>query len=194
MTIPSNMSFELHGVARLMRKRFEQRSRTSGLTRAQWQVLAYLASNEGIHQNKLAHLIEVTPITLARLLDKMEDHGLVERRQHPTDRRVWLLYLTTEAHPLLDLMRSTGQTTRDEAFVGISARDQQHLLKTLCLIKSNLLAACALPVEDPEKTHVPSLHNQKRRSRRRSAFQGPDRRSGGRVRQGTRAKEGQNRH
>jgi MarR family transcriptional regulator for hemolysin len=146
-----NISFVLHDVARLLRKRFEQRSRTSGLTRAQWQVLAYLSLHEGIHQNKLAELIEIKPITLARLLDKMEARGFIERRPNPADRRAWLLYLTPEAHPLLEIMRSNGQKTRGEAFVGLSGDAQLHLLQTLCLIKSNLLEACAQPAVDREK-------------------------------------------
>ena len=102
MSSSANISFVLHDVARLLRKRFEQRSRMSGLTRAQWQVLAYLSLHEGIHQNKLADLIEIMPITLARLLDKMEARGFIERRPDPADRRAWLLYLTPQAHPLLE--------------------------------------------------------------------------------------------
>ena len=153
MPSPPNISFVLHDVARLLRKRFEQRSRASGLTRAQWQVLAYLSFYEGIHQNKLADLIEITPITLARLLDKMEARGFIERRPNPADRRAWLLYLTPQAHPLIEIMRSNGQKTRDEAFVGLSADAQLHLLQTLSLIKSNLLAACTQPAVDREKIH-----------------------------------------
>jgi DNA-binding MarR family transcriptional regulator len=108
MPFSPNISFVLHDVARLLRKRFEQRSRTSGLTRAQWQVLAYLSLHEGIHQNKLAELIEIKPITLARLLDKMEARGFIERRPNPADRRAWLLYLTPEAHPLLESCAATA--------------------------------------------------------------------------------------
>src|SRR5690242_9729779 len=111
-----NISFVLHDVARLLRKRFEQRSRAFGLTRAQWQVLAQLSVHEGIHQNKLADLVEIMPITLARLLDKMEAGGFVERRPDPADRRAWLIYLTPKAHPLIEVMRSNGRKTRDEAF------------------------------------------------------------------------------
>jgi DNA-binding MarR family transcriptional regulator len=148
-----NISFVLHDVARLLRKRFEQRSRASGLTCAQWQVLAYLSLHEGIHQNRLADLIEIMPITLARLLDKMEARGFIERRPNPADRRAWLLYLTPQAHPLLEIMRSNGQRTRDEAFVGFSADAQRHLLQTLSLIKSNLLEACAQPAVDRENVH-----------------------------------------
>jgi MarR family transcriptional regulator, transcriptional regulator for hemolysin len=154
MPVSPNISFVLHDVARLLKKRFEQRSRASGLTRAQWQVLAYLSLNEGVHQNKLAELIDIMPITLARLIDKMEARGFVERRPHPADRRAWLLYLTDEARPLLEIMRNTGQETREEAFAGLSDADQQTLLKTLSLIKSNLLDACAHRSLDQEKTHA----------------------------------------
>ena len=154
MTSSPNISFVLHDVARLLRKRFEQRSRESGLTRAQWQVLSYLSRHEGIHQNKLADLIEIMPITLARLLDKMEAHGFIERPSNPADRRAWLLYLTPKAHPLIEVMRGNGQKTRDEAFAGLSADAQQQLLQTLCLIKSNLLEACDKPAVDREKVHV----------------------------------------
>ncbi|MBN9256018.1 MULTISPECIES: MarR family transcriptional regulator [unclassified Mesorhizobium] len=153
MSSSPNISFVLHDVARLLRKRFEQRSRASGLTRAQWQVLAYLSLHEGIHQNKLADLIEIMPITLARLLDKMEARGFIERRPNPADRRAWLLYLKPAAHPLIEIMRANGQKTRDEAFAGLSEEAQQQLLQTLCLIKSNLLEACTQPAVDPEKVH-----------------------------------------
>ncbi|WP_434724732.1 MarR family winged helix-turn-helix transcriptional regulator [Mesorhizobium sp. RIZ17] len=154
MSASPNISFVLHDVARLLRKRFEQRSRAFGLTRAQWQVLAYLSVHEGIHQNKLADLIEIMPITLARLLDKMQARGFIERRPNPADRRAWLLFLTPKAHPLVEVMRGNGQKTREEAFTGLSADAQRQLLQTLCLIKSNLLEACTQPAIDREKVHV----------------------------------------
>ena len=91
------LGFLLHEVARLLRKRFEQNARVSGLTRSQWQVLTYLAQNEGINQKGLAELLEIEPITLGRILDKLETLGLIERRAHPADRRTWLLHLVEAA-------------------------------------------------------------------------------------------------
>jgi DNA-binding MarR family transcriptional regulator len=148
-----NLGFVLHDVARLLRKRFEQRARGLGLTRSQWQVLAFLAPNEGIHQGGLADILEIEPITLVRILDKLEARGLIRRSQHPTDRRVWLLYLTPAAHPLLETMRGLGEVTRSEALAGIPEKDRERLLRDLMTMKSNLLEACARPIDAKEVNH-----------------------------------------
>lgn len=153
MNSSPSIGFLLHDVARLLRKRFEQRSRAIGLTRSQWQVLFYISKNEGIHQSALADLLEIEPITLVRILDKMEARNLIERRRHETDRRLWLLYLKPEAHPLLDLMHESGQATRDEAFARLSEEELEQLKTTLSLIKSNLLEACERPVDEQEASH-----------------------------------------
>lgn len=147
MSVTPTLGFLLHDVARLLRKRFEQRARELGLTRSQWQTLAYLANNEGIHQGGLADILEVEPITLVRILDKLSKRGLIERRQHPTDRRIWLLYLREEARPLLDIMRDIGDATRGEALEGISTDDREKLFGILATMKVNLLDACRLPVD-----------------------------------------------
>jgi DNA-binding MarR family transcriptional regulator len=148
------IGFVLHDVARLMRKRFEQRARQSGLTRSQWQVLSKLSHNEGIHQKGLADLLEIESITLVRLLDKMEQRGLIERRSHPTDRRMTLLFLTPEAHPLLLLMRKLGEQTRQEAMAGFSEQEHEQLQQLLDRMRQNLLDAGAKPVEDEEPNDV----------------------------------------
>lgn len=153
MTSTPTLGFLLHDVARLLRKRFEQRAKGFGLTRSQWQTLAYLASNEGIHQAGLAEMLEIEPITLVRILDKMADRGLIERRQHPTDRRIWLLYLRDEARPLLARIRSLGDATRGEALEGISDEDRNRLYEALTLMKTNLLQGCRLAVADKETNH-----------------------------------------
>ena len=142
------LGFLLHDVARILRKRFEQRARGLGLTRAQWQVLAYLMPNEGIHQGGLAELLDIEAITLVRILDKLEARGLIERRRHPTDRRIWLLYLTETAHPLLARMRVFGDATRQEALAGLTDAERAQLLRMLTTMKKNLIEACERPVED----------------------------------------------
>ena len=144
------LGFLLHDVARLLRKRFEQNARHLGLTRSQWQVLAWLSLNEGIHQGGLAELLEIEPITLARLIDKLDESGLVERRAHPTDRRIRLLYLRPAARPLMDEMWPIAADTREEALHGISARDREQLLELLALVKTNLLEASASAAAERE--------------------------------------------
>lgn len=148
--VSPTLGFLLHDVARLLRKRFEQRARCLGLTRSQWQALAYLSHNEGIHQGGLAELLEIEPITLVRILDKVEARGLIERRQHPKDRRIWQLYLTPAAHPLLETMRKVGNETRAEALAGIPEADREVLTSALSRMKSNLIDACTQPAEETD--------------------------------------------
>ncbi len=151
MTDPHpTLGFLLHEVSRLMRKRFEQKARNCGLTRSQWQAIAYLAKNEGIHQAALADLLEIEPITLVRILDKLADRGLVERRQHGTDRRIWLLFLTDAARPLIAEMQPVAEATRAEALHGASRENRDSLIETLNLMKSNLLAATRPPLAEKE--------------------------------------------
>lgn len=142
------LGFLLHEVARLLRKRFEQNAKGSGLTRSQWQVLAYLELNEGINQTGMAELLDVEPITLGRIADKLQTLGLIERHPDPSDRRAWLLRSTPAARPKLAQVRKLGDLTRAEALNGISERDCAKLLRTLERLKSNLTEACNLPVAE----------------------------------------------
>src|SRR6266568_5000258 len=91
----------LYDVARQMRTRADQRARTRGMTRAQWVILAHLERQPGLSQNELAAIVEVEPITIGRLVDRLEARGLVERRSDPRDRRVWRLQLMPAATPIL---------------------------------------------------------------------------------------------
>jgi MarR family transcriptional regulator for hemolysin len=145
------LGFLLHDVARLLKRRFEQNARGTGLTRSQWQVLAHLAQNEGIHQGKLAELLDVEAITLGRIVDKLETLGLIERRPHPSDRRIWLLHLTPAARPKLTQLRKLGDFTRGEALAGISETDRECLSKTLQTLKANLTDASESPVAEQKR-------------------------------------------
>jgi MarR family transcriptional regulator for hemolysin len=146
-----SVSFLLHDVARLVKRRFEQNARGTGLTRSQWQVLAHLAQNEGIHQGKLAELLDVEAITLGRIVDKLETAGLIERRPHPSDRRIWLLHLTAAARPKLSQLRELGDVTRGEALAGLSEADRERLSNILQILKANLTNACESPVPVAEQ-------------------------------------------
>ncbi|TCU32225.1 MarR family winged helix-turn-helix transcriptional regulator [Rhizobium azibense] len=152
MSAHPTLCFVLHDVARLVRKRFEQHAKCLGLTRSQWQTLAYLEKNEGIHQGGLAEILEVEPITLVGILDRLAERGLVER-QHPADRRVWLLYMRDEALPLLAQMRVVGQATRGEALDGVCTEQREQLFQILSLMKTNLVQACRTPAARNEQSH-----------------------------------------
>src|SRR5581483_7899121 len=121
--LPVTFGFLLHDAARLMRREFDRRARSSGLTRAQWAVLASLARNEGSNQTALAEVLDIEPITLVRLLDKLEDAGWVERRADPDDRRVRRLFLTETARPLMQQFRDLADATNDAALLGLDAAE-----------------------------------------------------------------------
>jgi MarR family transcriptional regulator for hemolysin len=93
--------FLLHDVARLLRVDADKRARCHGMTRAQWAILIWLERQPGISQKELAELLEVEPITVARLIDRLEARGMVERRPDPRDRRIWRLHLCAPAFPML---------------------------------------------------------------------------------------------
>jgi DNA-binding MarR family transcriptional regulator len=134
-----------------LRKRFDRRARAVGLSRAQWSVLAHLSRNEGIHQGGLAEILEVEPITLARMVDRLEAAGFVERRFDPSDRRLKRLHLQEAAAPVLDQMRELGAATREEALAGVTDADRERVIDVLLAMKTNLLGLepTSDPVEDP---------------------------------------------
>lgn len=125
---------------RVLRKRFEQNVRGTGLTRAQWQVLKQIYQKEGINQGALAELLEVEPITVGRLVDRLEKSGLIERRPHPSDRRAWALYLLPAAHPLLDTLKVLVGETIGELLQGMSDAEIDETMRLLNRMKDNLIA------------------------------------------------------
>jgi MarR family transcriptional regulator, transcriptional regulator for hemolysin len=133
-----SFGFLLHDIAQLMGKRFEQRARSLGLSRAQWRTLAHLQRCEGTNQSRLAELMEIEPISLARLVDRMEEAGLVERRSDPADRRAHRLYLTARARPKLEQCRVLGDAVRSEAFTGLTDVEREGLIDLLVRVRGNL--------------------------------------------------------
>ena len=149
----SSLGFVLHDVSRLLSKRFEQLAGHLGLTRSQWRAVVYLSRSEGMNQACLADMLEIEPITLARMIDKLEQRGLIERRVDPGDRRAWRLFLRDAARPLLEAIAPLGDATRAEALEGVDAEEFNRLMETLIRMKSNLLAACQAPILEKEARH-----------------------------------------
>jgi DNA-binding MarR family transcriptional regulator len=135
-----NLGLLMYDVARLMRANFHRRVRPLGLTQAQWRTLFHLARNEGVNQGVLAEILEIQPITLARLIDRLEAAGWAERRPDPADRRAFQLFVTAKAQPLLEQIRELAAETREEAMQGLGQTEREHLLDLLSALKNNLLA------------------------------------------------------
>ncbi|MBX3490614.1 MarR family transcriptional regulator [Parvibaculum sp.] len=128
--------FLLRDNSRLMRIAFTER--VSGLTQAQWGALARLSRHQGLNQVGLADLLEVQPITVARLIDKLAALGLVERRPDPKDRRAQQLFLTDKAQPLLDQMWDAGDEILDAAYSGFSEQERHDFIEMMIRMRANL--------------------------------------------------------
>lgn len=133
-----SLGFLISDVSRLLRKRFDERARLIGVTRQQWRTLSVLKRNEGSNQGMLAELLEVEPITLGRMIDRLEEAGWVERRRDPGDRRVWRIHLTEAAQPILLQLKTIADSLFVDAAEGISPDDQARLHALLEQLRSNL--------------------------------------------------------
>lgn len=132
-------------VARLMRRSFDEHARGIGVTRPQWQVLTLLIRNEGINQGGLADILEVEPITLGRMIDRLQEADLVERRPDPADRRAWRLFITPKGFALVDQLKPYAYATFEIALDGIAEADRDRLMALLMKIRANLTRK--VPVE-----------------------------------------------
>jgi DNA-binding MarR family transcriptional regulator len=132
--------FLVHDVSRLIKRRFERRARQMGLaiTRQQAAVMLNIAGNEGVSQAEVATWLGIEPIALVRMLDKLHEEGLVERRAHPTDRRVRTLWLTAAARPVVERILAINEAIRREAFNGLPPSTRDALIDVLSQIKDRL--------------------------------------------------------
>lgn len=130
--------FLLHDVARLLHVDTDKRARAHGMTRAQWGILIWLERQPGISQKELAELLEVEPITVARLIDRLESRGMVERRPDPRDRRIWRLHLLPPAHGVLrDINAQRDEMTRTVS-QGIDPETLDMMIETLLRMKATM--------------------------------------------------------
>ena len=133
MAMEENIGTLMAQVSRLFRRRFDEGAREIGVTRPQWQVLTLLKLHAGINQGGLAEIVEVEPITLGRMIDRLQDSLLVERRPDPADRRAWRLHLTERGENLVDQLRPFAV-----ALEGIDEAEQAHLRIVLGRMRANL--------------------------------------------------------
>lgn len=123
---------------RMIRKEFDERAREIGVTGPQWRLLANLRRAPGIKQAPLAELLEVEPISLSRMIDRLQEAGLVERRADPNDRRAWCLHLTEKCTPLVDSIYGVADELHVEMLADISPAEQDMLRDILARIRANL--------------------------------------------------------
>ena len=131
----------LNDVARMLRTFADQKARQFGISRAQWIVLMRLDRSEGLKQSELAEMLDLQPISLTRLLDRLAESGLIERRPDPHDRRANRLYLTSAARPLLKQLASLGEDLMETVLQNVDATSQERLLRDLGIMKDNLRPA-----------------------------------------------------
>jgi DNA-binding MarR family transcriptional regulator len=137
--------FDIGETARLMRRDFDRRSSALGVTRAQSRVLFVLSRHGGVRQVELADILDMEPITLCRMIDRLEEAGLVARHRDEVDRRAWNIHLTEKAGPLLKEIEIIGAQCNDLALTGISDADQKRVRDILSRIRSNLTKGGATP-------------------------------------------------
>ena len=139
--INREIAFTIMDVARLLKTYADQRARQFGISRAQWVVLVRIDRTEGLKQSELAELLDLQPISLTRLLDRLADNGLIERRADPNDRRANRLYLKPAAKPLLGRLSEIGADMMETVLEGLDAKSVDRMLKELVMLKDNLRRA-----------------------------------------------------
>lgn len=135
-----NMGFLIGDISRLIRRTFDQRAKEIGVTRPQWRVLTWLKRHEGINQSALADKLELDAMTLCRMVDRLQDAKLVERRPDPADRRAWQLFMTSKGWALSNQLEPIGEQLLQDALADMPDRDREHLQVLLELFRSNLQA------------------------------------------------------
>lgn len=132
------LGFDVADTARLMRRDFDRRAAALGVTRAQWRVLIRLSRRDGQRQVDLADALDLEPITLCRIVDRLEEARLVERRRDDSDRRAWNIYLTSTAKPLISDLQALGHAFHEDALAGVSVEEKEAVRQVLARVRENL--------------------------------------------------------
>ena len=138
------LPFEIGETAHALRKAFDRLAVGLGVTRAQWKVLFKLTRTPGLRQVELADMLDLEPITLCRIVDRLEEAGLVERTRDPDDRRAWRLHVTAQAQPLIEKLQAVGDQLVGQAFAGIDPKDIEMTREVLARVRENAGRAGAI--------------------------------------------------
>jgi MarR family transcriptional regulator for hemolysin len=133
-----NFGLQVGETAHALRRDFDRRAAVLGVTRAQWRVLAKLSRRDGARQVDLAEALDVEPITLCRMVDRLEEAGLVERRRDALDRRAWNIFLTDRARPLIKDLQLLGAALHKDALAGIPPDEVRAAQAVLARVRENL--------------------------------------------------------
>ena len=134
-----NFGFLLHDIVRLYKRHFERHAHELDVSMAECKVLAHLSRNEGVSQARLAELTETDPMTLVRVLDRMQQQQWVERRPDPADRRAHRLYLLDASRPVVARMWKLAERARTEALAALDTAEREQLLALLERVHGQLL-------------------------------------------------------
>ena len=135
------LAWEMAETHRMMRRFYDRGASVLGVTSAQWRLLLRLAREPGLKQVELAERLDVEPITACRIVDRLEDAGLVERQRDPEDRRAWRLVLTAKAAPILEKLRLLAEEMSAEAFAGLSSDEVENMRSVLARVRENVSRA-----------------------------------------------------
>jgi DNA-binding MarR family transcriptional regulator len=155
MRDPPDLLFLIHDLARQLRHDADRRAGSHGMTRAQWVILFWLERQPGLSQKELAEILECEPITVARLIDRLEARAMVERRADPADRRMWRLHLCPAATPVLDELRDERLAMHEMATSGLDPEAIRLATELLCHMKRNVLAGA-------RHAHAPASHTERK--------------------------------
>ena len=138
------LPFEIGETAHALRKAFDRRAVGLGVTRAQWKVLVRLERQPGLRQIELADMLDIEPITLSRIVDRLEEAGLVERAADPADRRAWRLHVTVRAQPLIAKLHAVADEMIAETFGELDPKEIEITRKVLARARENASRATPL--------------------------------------------------
>lgn len=133
-----NIGFLIGDISRLIRRTFDKRAKSIGITRPQWRVLTWLQRHEGLNQSALAERLELDAMTLCRMVDRLQAAELVERRADAEDRRAWRLFLTPKGSEMMQKLAPVGEELLQEAMTGLNDSEQEQVLQLLERIHANM--------------------------------------------------------